>query len=83
MIARAYSVLETASTDSMLPHLRLDVRAGAAYYALQPASDRGLVMLGGITSRMGWSWRDSALEKNCPGLDVSALHAATVAILCE
>ena len=83
VIARAYSVIETASTDSVLPHLRLDVRAGAAYYAPQPASGRGLIMLGGITSRMGWAWRDAALAKSCPDLDVTALHAATEAILCE
>ena len=76
-------MLETASSDSMLPHLRLDVRAGAAHFAPQPASDRGLIMLGGITSRMGWAWRDAALAASCPGLDFLALYAATEAILCE
>ena len=83
VIARAYSVLETATEADSLPHLRLDVRAGAAYFAPQPASDRGLVMLGGITARLGWAWRDAAIAANCPSVDVSALHASTEAILCE
>ena len=39
MIARAYSVLDTATEADALPHLRLDVRAGAAYFA--PATGLG------------------------------------------
>ena len=83
MIARAYSVLETATEADALPRLRLDVRAGAAYFAPQPASDRGLVMLGCITSKLGWTCRDAAITTKCPSVDVSALHSATEAILCE
>ena len=83
VIARAYSVLETATEADALPHLRLDVGAGAAYFAPQPASDRGLVMLGCITSKLGWTWREAAISANCPSIDISALHAATEATLCE
>lgn len=83
MVARAYPVLETATVAEALPHLRLDVRAGAAYFAPQPASDRGLVMLGCVTSKLGWTWREAAISDSLPSIDISALHAATEATLCE
>ena len=62
---------------------KLDVRAGTAYYASDPNSDRGLIPIGSYSATsLSWTWREAAFPKGWP-VDLFALKEATVSALLE
>ena len=83
MIARAYATLESFIPEGQSSHYKLDVRAGTAYYASNPNSDRGLIPIGSYSATsMSWTWRGAAFPKGWP-VDLFALKEATVSALLE
>ena len=81
-IAKANKVLEDLVGGSA--HVRLDVRAGVAYFAPDPNTDRKLRAVGNYSSvKQTWVWRREALSSAWPELDYEALEATTRQLLQE
>ena len=81
-IAKADKVLEDMVGGSV--HVRLDVRAGVAYSAPDPSTDKKLLSVGNYSSiKQTWVWKRDALSSAWPELDFDALENSTPQLLQE